>query len=98
MRLSTTEKDIIIETIKKWFGSKTVTLLFGSRINDQLKGGDIDLLIIPANQDNPYMSKINLLTELKLALGDQKIDIIIKRANDKRPIIETALKEGIILE
>ncbi len=94
---------IQIETIKKYtyqvFGKEAKVYLFGSRISDEKKGGDIDLLILPNKNINAtfYLEKIKLLARLKINLGDQKIDIIVKQLEDNRSIVKQALLEGIAL-
>ena len=50
--------------------------LFGSRLDDKKKGGDIDLLIRTENEKKGVLARIRMLSRLKLDLGDQKIDII----------------------
>ena len=49
--------------------------LFGSRVNDQLRGGDIDLLIL--SDKLTYRDKLKIRYQLKDRLGNQKIDLII---------------------
>jgi predicted nucleotidyltransferase len=43
MRLSSFEIASIVELVKKHFANNAEVYLFGSRVNDELKGGDIDL-------------------------------------------------------
>jgi predicted nucleotidyltransferase len=74
MRLSPVEQDIIKSTIRR-FDPEARVFLFGSRANDELRGGDIDLLILSENL-RP-VQRIDIKVELKKKLGDQKIDIII---------------------
>lgn len=50
-------------------------LLFGSRLEDKLKGGDIDLLI--RSRKIGFIERLRLKLALKSALGDQKIDIAV---------------------
>ena len=45
MRLTNFEKNTIIELAKKYFGDNTRVYLFGSRVYDNEKGGDIDLFL-----------------------------------------------------
>jgi predicted nucleotidyltransferase len=52
-------------------------MLFGSRLQDKLKGGDIDLLI--RSRKIGFMGRLRLKLALKSALGDQKIDIAVDR-------------------
>lgn len=43
MRLSSFEIASIVELVKKHFANNAEVFLFGSRVNDELKGGDVDL-------------------------------------------------------
>jgi len=43
MRLSTQQIQVIKQTTREIFGPEAKVSLFGSRLNDQLRGGDIDL-------------------------------------------------------
>ena len=77
MRLSQLQHDIIIQETQKLFGTDVTIRLFGSRINDELKGGDIDLFLeFPNNNPNLWQKILRLNTALQKRLGEQKIDII----------------------
>ena len=86
----------IKSTFKVVFGNGKI-YLFGSRTDDNLKGGDIDLYLCPSTKfDNGRELKIKFLVQLELKIGEQKIDVII--ANDKNRLIEQeALRTGILL-
>lgn len=45
MRLTEQQQSIIKNNVNKIFGTHAQVLLFGSRVNDNERGGDIDLLI-----------------------------------------------------
>ena len=45
MRLSPTQIDCIVSTAQSVLGPKAMVWLYGSRLDDQRKGGDVDLLI-----------------------------------------------------
>ena len=45
MRLSERERSVIKLAVSKNFGDTARVLLFGSRTNDDRRGGDIDLLV-----------------------------------------------------
>jgi predicted nucleotidyltransferase len=82
MRLGKKEIDAIKEVSKKVFGSRATVQLFGSRTDDSLKGGDIDLLIFTNREIShfkQYQLKIKFLVQLKKIIGDQKIDVLIER-------------------
>ena len=71
--------------------------LFGSRTDDQQKGGDIDLyLCLNEGTEEIHQRKINFLVELDQTLGEQKIDVIIEK-DPKRLIEQEAIKNGIEL-
>ncbi|MDR3628507.1 MAG: nucleotidyltransferase domain-containing protein [Ignavibacteriaceae bacterium] len=92
MRLN--DKEIIaIRSVVKEFDPKAEIKLFGSRIDDNKKGGDIDLLII-SNIIN-FSEKLSILIKLKENIGDQKIDILIYDPN--KTFHNIAYKEGVTL-
>jgi len=69
--------------------------LFGSRVDDMKRGGDIDLYIV-TDLTNLYDKKIKFLVKLKGYIGEQKIDVIISK--DKNRLIEKeAIKYGVEL-
>jgi len=85
MRLNETE----IENIKKLahlhFGKDVQVILFGSRANDEERGGDIDILI-------------NFTTDLILNIGEQKIDVVLDNpAMHGSEFLKTIYRTGIIL-
>jgi len=95
MRLNEYEIDSIKETFEKIFDGGVI-ILFGSRVDDDKKGGDIDLYLQPDNVQNLKEKKINFLIALKARIGEQKIDVII--AKDPNRIIELeAIEKGIKL-
>lgn len=95
MRLTKKQKDTIVKVFLHYFKSGEI-YLFGSRIDDEKKGGDIDLYIITDDNVNIYDKKINFLTTLNTLLGEQKIDLIISK-DKNRPIEKEAINKGINL-
>ena len=45
MRLTTSQEQIIKSTIDRVLEAESRVWLFGSRVDDELRGGDIDLLV-----------------------------------------------------
>jgi predicted nucleotidyltransferase len=74
MRISEVEHQVIRRTIAD-IDPEANVYLFGSRANDNAKGGDIDLLVI--SQKIRLMEKLALLAKLHQKLGEQKIDLIV---------------------
>jgi len=77
MRLTEHQRKVIREVSDEIFGSNVVVKLFGSRVDDSLKGGDIDLLI---ESDCPIaeqgLKAAKLVARIQRRLGDQKIDLM----------------------
>ena len=93
MRLKKWEIEIIKKNAKKVFGENVVVKLFGSRVDDTKKGGDIDLFVISDNHSFEQQRKFWAL--LQIELGEQKIDIIYNE--DKNREIEKVANQGIVL-
>lgn len=96
MRLTEKEHLTIKQYVSNIFGDTSRVFLFGSRVDDLKKGGDIDLFIEPSQINDMFDQKIKLLTQLQAAIGDQKIDIIIA-IDPTRSIEQEARRTGILL-
>lgn len=84
MRLETYEISLINSIVKNHFGADALVYLFGSRVDNNKKGGDIDLFIHAEDESSLTLrKKLSLLTDLKLALGDQKVDIVFDNKSTK---------------
>ncbi len=83
MRLSQFEIETINTLAQKHFGSGTRVFLFGSRVEDNKKGGDIDLLIKSNKDALTIRKKISFLADLKSMIGDQKIDVVLDNASTR---------------
>jgi len=82
------------------FGEGTKVFLFGSRLDDTKKGGDIDLFI-KTDQflDSKYTFELKLkfLVRLKKALGERKIDVIIDHNNSNHILMNEIVHSSIQL-
>lgn len=99
MRLLKNEITAIKEVSLAIYGEKSKVILFGSRVDDTVKGGDIDLYLIPGRAFTPSelrAQRIKYLVSLKSRIGDQKIDLIISTDNN-RLIEREAISKGIEL-
>ncbi|GAB57080.1 hypothetical protein [Rheinheimera nanhaiensis] len=94
MRLTTQQTNTITQLTKEIFGTDAVVKLFGSRMHDTKRGGDIDLLVeLQQPIAQPVIASAKLEAKLMLALGLQKIDVIISAPNvAKTPIHDIAAK------
>lgn len=96
MRISDREKTAILSAVRaKDPGSKV--FLFGSRARDDLRGGDIDLLVL--SDVIRFADRIDILVRIKLQVGEQRIDLKVvspsKAAGD--PFVQSILPDAILL-
>ena len=70
--------------------------LFGSRVDDDAKGGDIDLYLVVPELKELAVKRVNFLVALKRDIGEQKIDVVFDRGRD-RPIDKIAKERGVRL-
>lgn len=99
MRLCKNEIESIVSLANQFFGSDVQVFLFGSRIDDQKRGGDIDLFI--RNSDGKIPSaheKVQFASALIMAIGEQKIDIVTDHpARRNSEFYKTIIQTGIQL-
>jgi predicted nucleotidyltransferase len=95
MRLDKNDTNIILSTVESIFGNVKV-YLFGSRLDEQKKGGDIDLFIVSEEKSNLFEKKIKVISKLERALH-KPIDIVLHK-NFEREIEKEILKRSLLLE
>jgi len=78
MRLTPYQIKVLKSTAKEIFGLRSDLLLFGSRVDDKLRGGDIDLYITGFNcsVDQRLDAKLRFLVKVKQKIGEQRIDLV----------------------
>ncbi|KAF3978462.1 MAG: nucleotidyltransferase domain-containing protein [Methylococcales symbiont of Iophon sp. n. MRB-2018] len=99
MRLSNAYQKAIVNITQQYFDKGAEVYLFGSRVDDDKKGGDIDLYIIPEHTSSArelYERKIKFLVALQLAIGEQQVDVILAKDRN-RPIEKEAIRTGVKL-
>ena len=99
MRLSTDQIQAIKQTAHSVLGAESRVILYGSRVDDTKKGGDIDLLFeTDCRLSNRADTIGQLYVSLIRKLGDRKIDILLKDvATPTAPVLEMARQTGIQL-
>lgn len=101
MRLTDCQIQAIRATFEAHFLPQDEIRLFGSRVDDSKKGGDIDLYITTHYDDDALVFKkqIAFSRDLKNKIGDQKIDIVINMLKKNRvfPIYQEAMQTGVLL-
>ena len=96
MRLTSEQMSIIKQTALEIFGPNARVRLFGSRLDEQARGGDIDLLVESERVIDDKVSKsLTLTARLQLRLGDQPIDILVVDPSVRRNAVhQQALRTG----
>lgn len=101
MRLTEIQLQTIRKTFFLYFTRADKIWLFGSRIDDNKKGGDIDLYIETNYADISIVAEkqTQFISELKKILGDQKIDVVINilQQGQTLPIYNEAKNTGVLL-
>ncbi|RLA80673.1 MAG: nucleotidyltransferase domain-containing protein [Epsilonproteobacteria bacterium] len=95
MRLNKNYIKVIKKSFLEVFNQGDI-YLFGSRVDDTKKGGDIDLYLVIENKINIFKNKIKFLAKIKRELGEQKIDVIFN-LDSNRLIEKEAQQWGIKL-
>ena len=84
MRLNIKQREIIEKTAIRHFGKDIRVYLFGSRVLEEARGGDIDLYFEAVPEEMVTVKKkIAFIVDLKKDLGDQKIDVVFKSTEIK---------------
>lgn len=97
MRLKNEDIAQIKSVTKTFFGKDAKVYLFGSRVNDKKRGGDIDLYIETGIKKNIVEKKIKMQGKLQEILGERKIDIVVNNFRSDKFIYQVAKQEGIAL-
>ncbi len=96
MRLSAETARIIHDTAAEIFGQPV--RLFGSRVDNNARGGDIDLYIeATLSSEEAERRRLRMLARLARQLGERRIDLVVKTAGPALPIHEVALRDGVVL-
>lgn len=93
MRLSEKDRLIIKAVFADVFGEGRI-MLFGSRLDDSKKGGDLDLFLDPEDTTDLYDKKRMFLVKLQRKIGDQKIDVVFSKPDENSLIQQIISKEA----
>ncbi len=100
MRLQPKEVNAIAQAAQDAFTLGTAVFLFGSRVDDSKRGGDIDLLIeIPKAMPPAELvrRRTRFVSRIYRLLDEQRIDVVIATQDqqDSREVVAAAKREGI---
>ena len=95
MRLSQNYIDIIKSTLAAKVSDAEV-FLFGSRVDDTKKGGDIDLFV-STSQNITLRDELSILVDLEIKGITRKIDLIVDSPRKNKKAFFNTIKEKAIL-
>lgn len=94
MRLTTEQIDNLKESVLNIDKSAKI-ILFGSRVDDNRKGGDIDILILSTKIKKEDIWSIR--DKFYEKFGEQKLDILVDNGQLEDPFKRRAFNEGVYL-
>ena len=95
MRLSAGEINAIREETSR-LDPKAEVYLYGSRVDDTSRGGDVDLLVI--SDTLGFREVLRLRTRILDRIGWQQLDLLVRRRDQvKEPMAALALETGVKL-
>lgn len=99
MRLSGAQAQAIRQLARELVGERCSVRVFGSRLDDDARGGDIDLLLeLMDTVANPALIAAQLSARVSRAMHGRKVDVLLSAPNLMRlPIHDVAFKEGRLL-
>lgn len=102
IRLSEKYITAIIKAFEDNFSISDHLWVFGSRIDLQAKGGDIDLYIETheTDLDRAISKKSKMVSQICRSVGEQKIDVVLNilSLNSDLPIYAIAKQSGVLLK
>jgi hypothetical protein len=98
MRLEPQEIRAVRQAARVVFGARTIVRVFGSRVHDHLKGGDLDLHLEVEPGQASFANEMSFRDLIEGPLDELKVDIVLhERDAPLTPIDEIALRDGVPL-
>ena len=95
MRLTSDQAQVIRDRICGCMGPHARIWLFGSRVDDSRRGGDVDLYVEPQTEPD-LITRLRCKSALADAL-DLNVDLIVQQSGHDLPIYRIARQSGVAL-
>ncbi len=96
MRLSSDEVSIIKSVILRYIPDAKI-MLFGSRVDDAKRGGDIDIFV-ETREDISLKVELEILARMEILGVLRRVDLVLKTPKkEQNTLMDTILKEGVVL-
>lgn len=83
MRLTSQQVHLILDTVRACFGADARVSVYGSRLDEAARGGDIDLLVETARPPT-FRQRVDAVTALERALG-RPVDLLAVWQHEPAP-------------
>jgi predicted nucleotidyltransferase len=99
MRLTLQQIETIRQLTHRIAGDQARIRVFGSRLNDDARGGDLDLMLeLPQAVEDPALLAARLAAQISRTMSGRKVDVLLSAPNLRRlPIHDLAYREGVLL-
>jgi len=99
MRLTDQQCQSIRQAANEIFGENAIVIVFGSRIDDSLKGGDVDLLVeLPSTIEKPAWLAAKFSAKVSRLMAGRHVDVLLSAPNlAQLPIHQQAKLTGVTL-
>ncbi len=98
MRLEPDEVEAIRRAARQAFGGDVVVRLFGSRVDETRRGGDIDLHVEVHDDIDEWAARARFESALFAQIEEQRVDLVLHRRGEALAAIDRiALRDGVVL-
>ena len=99
MRLTDRQIELIRQLATDIAGDQAQVRVFGSRLDDTARGGDLDIMLeLPESVDNPALLAAQMAARVSRVMHGRKVDVLLSAPNLMlQPIHDVAFKEGKLL-
>lgn len=99
MRLNSETRQALVRTVRSMAPEAKTIRLFGSRLDDHARGGDVDLMVeFDQAIERPALLAARIAVQASRALAGRNVDIVLKAPNLRETgIHRVAMATGIEL-
>jgi predicted nucleotidyltransferase len=96
MRITQSQRDLLNSLVTDIIPDCQV-YLFGSRVHDEMKGGDTDILVLSATKVLSREERNHIRKQYCKHFGDQKLDVVSYLIDQQDPFKAVALEEAVLI-
>ena len=99
MRITPEQADAVRALVAELAPAGSTVCLFGSRLDDDAKGGDVELLVdVPLPVERPAVLAATVAARAMRVFGGRQVDVVLRAPNlAEQAIHRVALREGVLL-